>query len=135
MPESIHRLSVVVQKIINSETFKRSPERQRLLAFVAQKTLELGPKQVSGKLLESDFFKLPDESSTEKSSTCRVQISRIKNLLDSYYDSEGLDDPWHIAFENGFYGLTLKPGTADQSSFAPRLCILPMLNLGGDSRQ
>ncbi len=107
MPESIHRLSVVVQKIINSETFKRSPERQRLLAFVAQKTIELGPKQVSGKLLESDFFKLPDESSTEKSSTCRVQISRIKSLLDNFYDSEGLNEPWRIAFENGCYLETL----------------------------
>lgn len=135
MLETNNHIPRIVQKIVNSETFKRSPERQKLLTFVAEKTIELGPKQVSGKLLESAFFQLSDDSSTEKSSTCRVQISRLKSLLDNYYDSEGLDEPWRIAFENGCYGLTLKPGTADQSSFAPRLCILPMLNLGGDSRQ
>lgn len=48
---------------------------------------------------------------------------------------QGQDEPWRVAIEAGSYGLSLNPNRADQSNFAPRLCILPLLNLGGDTRQ
>jgi TolB-like protein len=129
------KLPQFVRKAIDSDTFKRSPTSQKLLDFVAKKSVELGPDQVTAKLLESEFFGLEDSVSTKKSSICRVQINRIKTLLASYYKTEGQDEPWQLTIESGSYGLTLQPGTADQSSFAPRLCILPLLNLGGDTRQ
>ena len=106
-----------------------------MLDFIAQKSVALGPSQVTAKLLESEFFGLNESAPKEKSSICRVQISRIKQLLMAYYETEGQDDPWQLAIEQGSYGLTLKPSAADQTSFAPRLCVLPLLNLGGDSRQ
>ncbi|MEY4733438.1 MAG: hypothetical protein RLZZ464_1504 [Pseudomonadota bacterium] len=130
-----HKLPQFVRKAIESDTFKRSPKSQKLLDFIAQKSVALGPDQVTAKLLESEFFELDDGVKSEKSSICRVQISRIKTLLATYYDTEGQDEPWQLAIESGSYGLTLKPSTADQSSFAPRLCILPLVNLGGDTRQ
>jgi TolB-like protein len=129
------KISNFVQKVLNSETFKRSPKSQKLLGFIAQESIALGAQQVTAKLLETKFFKIAEGVGSDKSSICRVQISRIKGLLASYYDTEGHDDPWQLAIENGSYGLTLKPSTVDQSSFAPKLCILPLLNLGGDTRQ
>jgi adenylate cyclase len=129
------KLPTFVLKAIDSETFKRSPKSQKLLDFIAQKSVALGPNQVTGSLLETEFFGLGDSLPNAKSSICRVQISRIKSLLATFYETEGQDEPWQLAFEAGSYGLTLKPSTADQSSFAPRLCILPLLNLGGDTRQ
>lgn len=135
MPESQRKLPEFVHKVINSETFKRSPKSRKLLDFIAQKSMALGPGQVTGKLLESEFFGLPDDASRDKSSICRVQVSRIKTLLGNYYETEGFDEPWQVALEMGSYGLTLVPGSTDQSSFAPRLCIMPLMNLGGDTRQ
>jgi TolB-like protein len=129
------KLPQFVRKAIDSDTFKRSPKSQKLLDFIAHKSVALGPDQVTAKLLESEFFGLDDSAKSEKSSICRVQISRIKTLLATYYDTEAQDEPWQLAIESGSYGLTLKPSTADQSSFAPRLCILPLVNLGGDTRQ
>ncbi len=124
-----------VRKAVDSDTFKRSPKSQKLLDFIAQKSLEIGPEKVTAKLLETEFFGINDSVKTEKSSICRVQISRVKTLLTTYYETEGADEPWQLAIEGGSYGLTLKPSTADQTSLAPKLCILPLLNLGGDSRQ
>ncbi len=130
-----HKLPEFIRKVVASEAFKKSPKSQKLLDFIAQKSVALGAGQVTAKLLESEFFGLDDSVKGEKSSICRVQISRIKTLLATYYETEGQDEPWQVAIESGSYGLTLKPSTADQSSFAPKLCILPLLNLGGDTRQ
>ena len=124
-----------VRKVVDSDTFKRSPKSQKLLDFIAQKSLEIGPEKVTAKLLETEYFGVNDSVKTEKSSICRVQISRVKTLLTTYYEAEGADEPWQLAIEGGSYGLILKPSTADQTSLAPKLCILPLLNLGGDSRQ
>ena len=129
------KISAFVDKVIQSETFKRSPNSQKLLGFIAQESIAVGAQQVTAKRLESDFFGIKEGVGSEKSSICRVQISRIKSLLTTYYDSEGHDEPWQLAIESGSYGLTLKPSSADQSSFAPKLCMLPFLNLGGDTRQ
>lgn len=122
-------------KVINSETFKRSPASQKLLGFVAEKSLALGPEQVTAKLLESEYFALDGSFKSRKNSICRVQISRVKKLLETYYETEGQDDSWRLAIEGGSYGLTLKPSAAERSSFAPRLLILPLVNLGGDTQQ
>lgn len=135
MPELQNKLPEFVQRVIHSGTFRRSPKSQKLLDFIAQKSIALGPDNVTSKLLETEFFQLPDNGRNDKSSICRVQISRIRTLLGTYYQNEGADEPWQVTLESGSYGLTLTPGTADQSSFAPRLCILPLLNLGGDTRQ
>ncbi|PIT82442.1 hypothetical protein [Limnohabitans sp. 15K] len=124
------KLPTFVLKAIDSETFKRSPKSQKLLDFIAQKSVALGPNLVTGRLLETEFFGLGDSLPNAKSSICRVQISRIKSLLATFYETEGQDEPWQLTFEAGSYGLTLKPSTADQSSFAPKLCILPLLNMG-----
>lgn len=130
-----HKLPEFIRKVVASDAFKKSPKSQKLLDFIAQKSVEIGPEQVTAKLLESEFFGLGDSIKGEKSSICRVQISRIKTLLATYYETEGQDEPWQVVIEGGSYGLSLKPSTADQSSFAPKLCILPLLNLGGDTRQ
>lgn len=130
-----HKLPEFIRKVVASDAFKKSPKSRKLLSFIAQKSVELGPDQVTAKLLESEFFGLDDSTKGEKSSICRVQVSRIKILLATYYEIEGQDEPWQVSIESGSYGLTLKPSMADQSSFAPKLCILPLLNLGGDTRQ
>ena len=129
------KLPQFVRKAVDSDTFKRSPKSQKLLDFIAQKSLAHGPEKVTAKLLETEFFGIDDSVKSEKSSICRVQISRVKTLLAAYNENEGADEPWQLGIESGSYGLTLKPSTADQTSLAPKLCILPLLNLGGDTRQ
>ena len=123
-----------INAVLDSETFKRAPKIRKLLEFLGEKSTALGAKNVTAQLVANDFFELSAQP-VDKSSTHRVQISRLKTLLVEFYRHEGRNQRWQLRVPAGCYGLDLVPSADDPSNFSPRLAIIPFQNLGGDSFQ
>jgi TolB-like protein len=99
IPESICRAHV--QKVAGSVTFSRAEQLQRLLTWLAERSLAAcpiapGEREIAvGVLRRSDFDPQTD-------SLVRKEMSRLREKLARYYLSEGLQDEIRIGTGGGY---------------------------------
>ena len=111
---------------------KQSPTSSRLLQYLLIETLQ-GKMQITPYHIASDVLDIEEDFDAHSNPIVRVQCSRLRKLLHTYYETEGRDDPWRVFIPPGKYVLTLEPGQTDLSRFGPTIAVLPLLNQCGNS--
>ncbi|WP_186754161.1 helix-turn-helix domain-containing protein [Echinicola salinicaeni] len=103
----------IIEKIINSKTFKRAPSSSVLLKFLAEATYE--GKDLKETTIGMELYGKSYED--EKSAAhIRVNIYHLRKKLDKYYHTEGASDSWKVQIKKGQYQVDYIKNKEDKKS-------------------
>lgn len=101
IPEAeIHRQ---LQRILDSEFFRRSTRMERFLRFAVERTLDGHAGELKEYTLGREVFSRGDTYDPRVDSIVRVEAQRLRRKLREYYASHGSGDPVVIKFPAGAY--------------------------------
>lgn len=95
------------QRVLESLIFQRSPVQSQLLRYLLARTLEDGPPPTQYEIAVDGLGKDPDFDLANDSYP-RVQMSRLRSNLDSYYAREAPGNGLRLVVEAGRYVLDLE---------------------------
>lgn len=94
-----------LQKIVNSKTLECAPTLRRLLEYLGNKALLGEADSLKEYSVGLDAFnKLPSYDPRSDASV-RVQVSKLREKLQAYYETEGRGDPLFVDIPKGHYKL------------------------------
>ncbi len=115
---------VALRRVLESETFRNSDSLRRLLAYMAQRTLNHSADDLKEYTIGIEVFAKPSSYDPQKDASVRVQISRLRQKLEEYYSSEGSSEPWRVALPKGHFAVVFErhepsPSAARETVPAP----------------
>jgi tetratricopeptide (TPR) repeat protein len=93
----------MLERVLSSETFKRSERARSLLAYIVDREQAGDAERLKGYSIAVDVFGKDAEFDASTDALVRVQAGRLRELLAQYYQSEGAADPVRIVIERGGY--------------------------------
>ena len=97
-----------LEKILASQSFASGSQASRLLRFVVERTLEGREEEIKESVLGVEVFgRRSFDPRTDP--IVRVEASRLRQKLTSYYESEGKDDAIRITFPKRGYVPVFEP--------------------------
>lgn len=92
--------NALVDRIVESNTFKNAPTSIALLRYLVEANIEA--RFLKESIIDIEFFGAdPDEN--KNNPRVRVNVFNLRKKLRSYYWSEGAGDSWQIKIEKGQY--------------------------------
>lgn len=98
--------SVQVDRILQSEALHSSQALKHLLKFLSDKALAGEADQLKEYTIGLDVFDKPADYDPRKDATVRLHVSRLRQKLADYYQSEGQNDPILVSLPKGHFKLT-----------------------------
>jgi tetratricopeptide (TPR) repeat protein len=92
-----------LDRILKSGPFNQSLRRQRFLAYVVDETLAGRGDRLKGYSIALEVFGRPDTFDPVADPIVRIEAGRLREKLRCYYDTDGWNDPVHIALPRGTY--------------------------------
>src|SRR5215207_2140073 len=104
-PTSIEREAVVEQleRVLGSETFRRSERSSALLRFVVERTLDGAADQLKEYTVGVEALGRGGSFDPRVDPVVRAEASRLRDRLERYYDSDGRADPILLTLPKGSY--------------------------------
>jgi hypothetical protein len=94
-----------VERILCSATFQRSESLQRVLSYLAERSMSDGPDQLKEYAIGMDVFGKGKDYDTRLDSSVRIQVGRLRQKLIEYYAVEGVNDEIIVALPKGQFKL------------------------------
>lgn len=112
---TLRDVRAALAKVVASDKFSRSKRASAMLTYIVEETLAGRAQQLKAYSLAIDVFERPASFNPETDTVVRVQASRLRGMLETYYLSDGADDPLHISVPRGGYAAVFTPqgGTLD----------------------
>ncbi|AXT49904.1 winged helix family transcriptional regulator [Aquimarina sp. BL5] len=90
----------ILQDILDSREFSKSPSSKNLLRFLTEATIS--KKQLKETTIGMEIFgkRFIDQNN---SSSIRVNIYNLRKKLEKYYENEGKNRPWKLTIDKGQY--------------------------------
>ena len=92
-----------LERILSSETFKRSERARELLSYLVAREQLGEAERLKGYAIAVDVFGRDSEFDSSTDAVVRVQAGRLRELLSQYYAAEGRSDPIRIVIPRGSY--------------------------------
>ncbi len=102
-----------LQRILESETFERSTQLRRFLELTVSRTLEGRAEDIKEYTIAVEACGRPASFDPTIDATVRTEARRLRQKLESYYETEGRADPARIVFLKGTYVPTFVANRAD----------------------
>jgi tetratricopeptide (TPR) repeat protein len=93
----------MLDRVLSSETFKRSGRARSLLAYLVDREQAGDAEKLKGYAIAVDVFGKDAAFDASTDALVRVQAGRLRELLSHYYQNEGEADPLRIAVPRGAY--------------------------------
>ncbi|WP_300375814.1 hypothetical protein [Henriciella sp.] len=90
-------------RILSNHRFAGSPRMSELLVYLVRAELRGEAENIKGYSIGVDVFGRPADFDPSSDSIVRVQTGRLRRLLESYYLSDGVNDPVHLEIPKGQY--------------------------------
>jgi adenylate cyclase len=90
-------------KILAGPEFVRNKSLSKFLRFVVEETLDGRGARLKAYTIAIEVFSRDETFDAQSSSIVRVQAARLRQLLEAYYASEGMNDPVGIKMPVGSY--------------------------------
>lgn len=104
MPHSSStNIDQAVERIIQTPDFQASPRISAFLKFIVRETLEGRGAQLKAFSIAVAVYERDESFDPQTSSIVRVEASRLRRLLDRYYEGPGADDDVRITLPRGSY--------------------------------
>jgi TolB-like protein/Flp pilus assembly protein TadD len=115
---TVTEIRAALQRIVSSKEFLRSPQLQRLLTFVVNEKVGGRAERLKEYTLGVEVFARPASYDPRLDSLVRVEVKRLRTLLDRYYETDGKSDRLRIELPRGAYVPTfsLRPDEATQAN-------------------
>lgn len=124
-----------LQRILSSETFQRAPRSQALLAYAVTETLAGRGERLSERTVGRYGLHQGDRFRGGQDSSVRVQASRLRKALRTYYTGEGDQDIIRVDLPPGRYipSFTAVPAVVpDADTLSPALLVVRFAAFGDD---
>jgi len=92
-----------LDRILESDVFRRSAQMERFLKLVVERSLLGQPEDLKEYVLGRDVFNRGEDYDPRADSIVRVEAQRLRRKLREYYGSYGLTDPISIDLPAGSY--------------------------------
>ena len=103
-----------VARIERSSTFSKSEKLKALLRYLVEQTLSENADRLKGFSIAIDVFdRDPSSFEPTSDSIVRVQVGRLRAGLDTYYNSDGLNDPIRLKIPKGGYKVVFSAHDVD----------------------
>ena len=115
-------IEACLERVLNSQVFANSERLQDFLAYVVNEAAQGRGKAILGKTIAQDVYGRNELSDGDTGNVVRVDARRLRRYLDTYYATEGMDDPLRIHIDSGGYAprFEMKPKTeAPEDLVAP----------------
>jgi hypothetical protein len=112
-----------LRRILESDMFRRSPQMERFLKLVVERSLLGRPDELKEYILGRDVFNRGENYDPRADSIVRVEAQRLRRKLREYYESNGTADLVLIDLPAGSYVAVfryLQPGVVSQVQPARR---------------
>ncbi|MGH9390768.1 MAG: hypothetical protein ACRD1Z_14215, partial [Vicinamibacteria bacterium] len=97
------RAKEALERILSSETFARSTQLRHFVRFTVQRTLSGDADEIKEYSIAVEAYGRPADFDPRADSIVRTEARRLREKLDSYYETEGRSDRDRIVFEKGSY--------------------------------
>jgi TolB-like protein len=145
-PDSVQRH---LEKVVVSAEMCRSKKLCQFLRFTVQEVLRGHGSELKEYAIAVGVFKRGREFDPGADPIVRVQARRLRSKLARYYQSEGRDEPIQIEYPVGGYSPVfmrrtpsegaarpmLPPVPTGESDTAPRIAVLPFIDVGPEDSQ
>lgn len=102
------RIRAELNRILASESFRRSKRRRDLLRWAVERALTSGepPKEFE---IALEVYGKPPSWDSRLDPVVRVEFGRLRKDIERYYETEGAGDPLRISFPNRGYAPVFAP--------------------------
>jgi hypothetical protein len=94
-----------IERILASQTFHGRETMQRLLSYLAERTMDGSAESLKEYTIGVDVFGKPADYDPQEDASVRVQVGRLRQKLEEYSRIEGLNDPILIELPKRQYAL------------------------------
>jgi hypothetical protein len=116
-----------VERVAESELFRKSPRLRDFLLYVADCTLHNRLADVREQIIAERVFGRKTEFNGSQDSIVRAEARNLRKRLETYFETEGRDEPIVIIMPKGGYALAFEPRSPEPLSESSRE--LTQLNL------
>lgn len=92
-----------LRHMLASPTFQAAPKLSELFLYLVTQTLDGHAERLKGYTIGLDVFGREPDFDPSLDSIVRVQMGRLRHLLDDYYGGTGKSDVLHIGLDKGKY--------------------------------
>lgn len=92
-----------LERLLASETFGRSERARKLLRYLVEREQAGEADRLKGLSIAMDVFGKDRDFDPSTDAVVRVQAGRLRDLLQHYFDNEGVAEPVRIAIPRGGY--------------------------------
>jgi TolB-like protein len=119
---------------LRSATFARARRARELLGYLIANSITDEPRRLKEAIIALEVFSRDAAIfDGDRDGIVRVAVNRLRELLDRYYASEGVDASIRFEIPRGSYTPILRRRTPGGLPETPRVVVLPLLNLTGDA--
>lgn len=100
---------VELQRVLDSETFRNSDSLRRLLSYLAEQSLNNSADQLKEYVIGLEVFGKPGSYDPQRDASVRVQISRLRQKIEEYFNGPGRGDPYRLELPKGRFTIVFRP--------------------------
>jgi hypothetical protein len=89
--------------VLTSDTFRRSPHLVSILQYLGTKYIEGASQELKEYSIAVEALGKPPDFDPGTNSAVRVELHRLREKLNAYYESEGASDPIKVVLKPGSY--------------------------------
>ena len=104
-----------VERLLRSDPFAASTALQRLLEYLAERSLSGQADQLKEYTIGIEAFGKPESYDPREDSIVRHHVGRLRQKLVEYYQAEGGIDPVIVTLPKGHFRLTFEPNRPVES--------------------
>jgi tetratricopeptide (TPR) repeat protein len=92
-----------LERILADSRFTSSVRQARFLDYVVRKVLEEKAAEIKEVVIATEVYGRPSDYDPKVDSIVRVEATRLRSKLESYYETQGAGDPVRITIPKGAY--------------------------------
>ena len=106
-------IRALLERILKEDTLQRSRRNSTLLRYLVEEKLEGRGHEINGTTIAQDVFDKGSEFDPTTDPSVRVQMGRLRKVLDTYYDGPGRHETIRIDIPKGSYEPEFTPVVPD----------------------
>jgi len=105
--EPLGPLRAQAERVLESECFRNSGSLRRLLSYLVERSLTDRTQDLKEYTIGIELYGKPASYDPQKDAAIRVQLSRLRQKLEEYYQGEGSGDPYRLELPKGRFVILL----------------------------